>query len=271
MADRRPLVSVSGELREFPTGDTVPGVVNSRTDGVTEIIAGVKAWSNNHTFNGFAYVNQTSGQANGIMPRSAVEAAIASAVASPARVSGGGNYDREMYGDLVSTGHRDDVAGTQAMSASIRTYMILLGRLPAGEAVTGVRLARTVAPAGTSVTLTGALYGSAIRTATPYTRLGAGNFTVTTAGTGVLSTAVAVTAAAEDRWIALQLVLAGTITTFPTWATSPALPAAVSSLMAQGSGVVVSGYSSAVTAPATTLDVATGWTLNTMKPWAGVY
>jgi hypothetical protein len=196
-----------------------------------------------------------------------VDAQIAT---TQARVTGGGPWDREVYGDICSNGHRDDVTGTLAMSASARTYVVLLGRVAAGQAITGVRLARTVVQSGGA--LTAQLYSSTTLSGTAWTQRA--SVSVSTTGTGVVATAAAVAAQSTDLWYALLLVITGTITTYPTWATSPVITSAVAGLISPSSGgATVAGSSTTTTAPAggATLNPTTGWTQLTQKPWAALY
>ena len=188
------------------------------------------------------------------------------------RVHGGTEWDQQVYGDLISNSYRDDAFASHAMSASIRTYIIMLGRLPAGEAAAGVRLARITAPAGTGAGLTAGLYASASLTSTSWAQVGA-NFAVSIAGTGVISTPFAVAAdPTVNRWLMLQLVLVGSsISTYPVWAATPV--AALPALASQVGTTLVSGLSSATTVPAATLNPSTaaGWTVSAQKPWAALY
>jgi hypothetical protein len=182
-------------------------------------------------------------------------------------IGGAGDWDRAVFGDICSTGHRDDATGTQAMSTTIRTHMLLLGRVPAGQAIAGFRMARTVAAvAGVG---SAALFSSATLGATSWARYGTAVAPVLT-GTGIISTAYAIPAQASDLWWVLQYTLTTAPTTYPTFAGSPALTAAVAALHLVGTQPVA-GYSSGATAPGATLNPTSGWTTNTIKPWAALY
>lgn len=184
----------------------------------------------------------------------------------------GSDFDRQVYGDLISNGHRDDAAATWAQTNTLRTFLVLLGRLPAGEPIAGFRMGRIVAAAGTVPALTCALFSSTALGATSWARAGAGNVTMAATGTGIISTPLAVAAQASDLWYVLQVVLSGSITTYPSWASSPAVPAAAAALVTPGTGsTTVSGTSSSVTAPGATINPTTGWTALGQKPWAALY
>jgi len=172
------------------------------------------------------------------------------------------------FGDLCSTCDRDLATGTQAMSATIRTHVLLLGRVPAGQAITGFRMARTVAAVGGVASA--ALFSSTTLTATLYGRSGTA-VAPTLTGTGVISTPYAVAAQPNDLWWILQYVLTTAPTTYPTFVASPAVASQATGLRTISGSQHVAGYSSGTSAPGATLNPTTGWTVNANKPWAALY
>lgn len=189
----------------------------------------------------------------------------------PARlVSAGADWDNQVYGDVCSHSPRESSTSTYAMSSGSTTLLLLLGKVPAGQAIAGFRMGRTVAPVTTGG-LTAALFSAASLASTSWARAATGNVAVATAGTGIVATPYAVPAQTSDMWWMLQLVLSGTVSTYPTYAAKTGLQiAAMISPAAAGSAYVV-GTSTGVTAPAATLNPTTGWAAPTAKPWAALY
>jgi len=184
-------------------------------------------------------------------------------------VSAAGEWEIDTYLDLLANGHRDDAVATWAFSATNRTLALLLGRAVAGSSFTGFRVFKTTAAVGG--TSAAALYTSPWRSATSWTRVGAGNVSPTLTGTGQLEVPLPFTLD-QDAFVLLLWTLTGTApTTYPVLAATPAGQAA---LLNGGTGsplAVVSGASAGTAAPAATLNPTTGFTAQTQKPWATLY
>lgn len=195
---------------------------------------------------------------------------LAQIAAGSPLVTGGGSWDAGVHGDLISTGHRDDASATFAMSATVRSVQVLLGRVPAGRAITGVRLARTVAQVGGSMAVT--LYSSSTLGGTSWAYAGQ-TTAVPTAGTGVVQAALPIAAQATDLWYVAVLTNTGATTTYPTWSSSPQLPAGVAGLINVANGIIVAGSatSSAVPSVGTAANPTSGYTPMSQKPWCALY
>lgn len=195
---------------------------------------------------------------------------LAQVAAGSPLVTGGGSWDAGVHGDLVSTGHRDDATAAYAMSASIRSFLLLLGRVPAGKAITGVRMARSVAQTGGAMAAT--LYSNPTLGGTAWTYRGQ-TTAVPIAGTGQVQAALAVAAQPTDLWYAVVLTNTGTTTAYPTWLASPQLPAAAAGLINVANSVIIAGFSISSTVPTVgaALNPTTGFTVMAQKPWCALY
>jgi hypothetical protein len=178
-------------------------------------------------------------------------------------LSPGGVWVSNVYGNQFENMERDDATGSLAMVVSSSdTWIVLLGLCPAS---TYASFKLYVTTAGTSSTLTAALFGASTLTNTSWARLGSGNVTPVISATGLVSTSLAFTLA-SPTYVALQMVLT-TVSTQPAFAAGGVVPAG---LLNPASGCPVLGTKNATTAPGSTLNPTTGFTAGTQKIWCAL-
>lgn len=177
--------------------------------------------------------------------------------------SSGGQWATNVYGTQFENLERDDAAGVYLLATGTKTQLVLLGLVPAG---TYSSFKLYVTTAGTSSTLTAALYSASSLAATSWARLGSGNVTPTISATGLVSTSLSFTLA-SPAYVVMEMVLT-TASTFPAFAAAATgVPVA---LMNPASGCPVSAFLNAATAPASTLNPTTGFTNIAQKIWCAL-
>lgn len=186
--------------------------------------------------------------------------------------SSGGQWAPNAYGTQLENMERDDVStGLLMASGSARTWLILLGWCPAST-YASFKLYLSTLASGSGV-MTCALYSASTLTNTSWARLGSGNVTMPslTSATGIISTSLAFTLA-SPAYVALEMVATTTwSTTYPTFAGGPSLAlTSGSAFLNPASGCPAFGTLNASTAPASTLNPTTGFTLGTQKIWCAL-
>lgn len=184
--------------------------------------------------------------------------------------SAGAQWAPNVYGTLYENLERDDANSTLIMASGFRTWLVLLGLVPAGTYST-FKLYLSAVATGTAGVYTCALFGGSSMTNTSWARLGSGNVTLPslTGSPGLISTSLSFTLA-TPTYVALEMVVTtapGTL--YPTFAASGAVTSGATFLNPT-SGCPVFGQLNASTAPASTLNPTTGFTAQAQKIWCAL-
>jgi hypothetical protein len=184
--------------------------------------------------------------------------------------SSGGQWAPNVYGTQFENVERDDVTGSVIMASGFRTWLVLLGLVPAGT-YASFKLYLSTAATGTAGVYTCALFGGSSMTNTSWARLGSGNVTLPSLATaGMITTSLAFTLA-SPTYVALEMVATTAPgTTYPTFAASGAVTGGATFLNPTSGSCPVFGQLNASTAPASTLNPTTGFTNIGQKIWCAL-
>ena len=242
------------------TGPTSATLYLLNQGAIFEYVAATAVWVTVSTDVPLSQLDLRYVGASSAIPQSQVTGL--STVLNPSYAAGG-QWAPNVYGTQFENMERDDATGTYLMVTGFKTVLVLLGLCPAG---TYSSFKLYVTTAGTSSTLTTALYSASSLTSTSWARLGSGNVTAAVTPVGLSTTSLAFTLA-SPAYVVLQMVLT-TASTFPAFAATPTgTPIA---LLNPVSGCPVTGTLNASSAPGATLNPTTGFTNIGQKIWCAL-